>query len=440
MKNVKISKFTRICTPNEIFIGLDNENLQETIKFTFDEFVDGTPRFEFELYNGSKAFISDIYKEGESYILPIKSVLANYNIKYVQLVITQVGNEIPIFKTEKMKFIVESSINADQEVDPDEYISWIDIANEKLAEIDECIRETNNLNISGEKVGHTATITITKKDGSYETVQLEDGTRGPEGPRGETGEEGPTGVGISNIAKTSTEGVVDTYTITYTNDESSDFTVTNGYDGFSPLASVSKIGDTATITITDENGSSSASISDGYTPTASVSKVGDTATITITDESGTTTASVSDGYVQYTAGDNITITNNTISAEGTDVYVLDYSDAEANLKAKCLEIYNKLVDNKKVVTYIKTSNGYIIPAEYKLTVNSMIIFHAPFPYNWQTNKISYIDYYIKYWTNNSFQKTDTTYTVYTDGYIDNTIGSINTILASLTTPSNNGGV
>lgn len=129
----------------------------------------------------------------------------------------------------------------------------------------------------------------------------------------------------------------------------------DGADGFSPIANVTKSGDTATITITDENGTTTASIADGtdgapgqaatvtvgttttlpagssasvvnsgtssaavfdfsipkgdtgaagqdgadgadgFSPIATVSKVGDTATITITDENGTTTASVTDG-------------------------------------------------------------------------------------------------------------------------------------------------
>lgn len=42
---------------------------------------------------------------------------------------------------------------------------------------------------------------------------------------------GNTGVGISSIQKTSTAGLVDTYTITYTDGNSDTFTVTNGADG-----------------------------------------------------------------------------------------------------------------------------------------------------------------------------------------------------------------
>lgn len=45
------------------------------------------------------------------------------------------------------------------------------------------------------------------------------------------GTPGPAGVGIQKIEKTGTEGLVDTYTITYTNGQTTTFTVTNGVDG-----------------------------------------------------------------------------------------------------------------------------------------------------------------------------------------------------------------
>ena len=50
------------------------------------------------------------------------------------------------------------------------------------------------------------------------------------------GEQGAQGVGIASIAKTSTVGLVDTYTITLTNGNTSTFTVTNGQDGTSDFA------------------------------------------------------------------------------------------------------------------------------------------------------------------------------------------------------------
>ena len=45
------------------------------------------------------------------------------------------------------------------------------------------------------------------------------------------GAPGPAGVGIQKIEKTGTEDLVDTYTITYTNGQTTTYTVTNGADG-----------------------------------------------------------------------------------------------------------------------------------------------------------------------------------------------------------------
>lgn len=67
------------------------------------------------------------------------------------------------------------------------------------------------------ETGQSATATIT---GTAENPLLNLGL--PKGGKGDTGN------GISNISKTSTEGLVDTYTIEMTDGTSSDFTVTNG--------------------------------------------------------------------------------------------------------------------------------------------------------------------------------------------------------------------
>ena len=57
------------------------------------------------------------------------------------------------------------------------------------------------------------------------------GAQGPQGEQGAKGETGATGNGISNIAKTGTSGLIDTYTITMTSGPSYTFTVTNGEKG-----------------------------------------------------------------------------------------------------------------------------------------------------------------------------------------------------------------
>lgn len=203
-----------------------------------------------------------------------------------------------------------------------------------------------------EQTATGATITITDKNGTT-TADIEngkdgkdgkDGQDGRDGVDGQNGRDGQDGVSATIQVGTTTTGNAGTNASVQNVGTSTNaifnFTIprgatgatgatgkdgsdgkdgkdgTNGQDGFSPTATVSKSGSTATITITDKNGTTTASVSDGsngqngrdgtdgqdgqdgqdgYSPTATVVKTGDTATITITDKNGTTTASVSDG-------------------------------------------------------------------------------------------------------------------------------------------------
>lgn len=122
------------------------------------------------------------------------------------------------------------------------------------------------------KEGPTATITITDKIGTttasisdgvsvtnasinssgYLIITLSDNTTInaglAQGSGSGGGGTGPAGVGIQSIAKTSTNGLVDTYTITLTDGNTSTFTVTNGATG--PMGPQ---GPSATFTATVEN-------------------------------------------------------------------------------------------------------------------------------------------------------------------------------------------
>ncbi len=51
------------------------------------------------------------------------------------------------------------------------------------------------------------------------------------GRPGADGKDGKDGVSVTSIKKTKTEGIIDTYTITYSNGKTSTFTITNGKDG-----------------------------------------------------------------------------------------------------------------------------------------------------------------------------------------------------------------
>lgn len=63
-----------------------------------------------------------------------------------------------------------------------------------LNELAEAVEGVERLDIDAEKVDHTTTITITKKDGSTKEVEVLDGEKGEQGEQGEKGDDGYTPV------------------------------------------------------------------------------------------------------------------------------------------------------------------------------------------------------------------------------------------------------
>lgn len=120
------------------------------------------------------------------------------------------------------------------------------------------------------------------------TVNLSDTTSYditcPRGPQGVQGEQGEQGVGISNVAfKEIDQYGNNVYTITLTN--------SNTYDFVSPIGATGSQGLPGT---------------DGVSPTANVTQTSEGAVVTVTDAQGTTTATLTNG------------TNGTNGANGTD--------------------------------------------------------------------------------------------------------------------------
>lgn len=82
-----------------------------------------------------------------------------------------------------------------------------------------------------------------------------------------------------------------------------------GDPGFSPIANVTQTNSGATITITDEQGTTSATVNNGangISPSASIVQTASGATITITDAQGQTSANISNGQ-DGDSGENATI-------------------------------------------------------------------------------------------------------------------------------------
>lgn len=220
------------------FIGLVQNDYNSTLlDFKFDT----TDRVVIKILypDGETAYIDDVT---DNRVLLSEGMLSQEGTYQIELSAYNNGGKLTNYAT--MSFYARPElINTDEIVEPDD----------RIPILDNLITEVENIDVSAEKIDTTTTITITKKDGTTDEVAILDGERGPKGETGSPGSPGQPG--------------------------------TDGVDGFSPAASVSKSGSTATITITDKNGTTTAQISDG--------------------EDGQT----------YTAGENITIDeNNVISA------------------------------------------------------------------------------------------------------------------------------
>lgn len=148
-------------------------------------------------------------------------------------------------------------------------------------------------------------ITITDESGS-QTVDVMDG------------EQGENGRGILSVQKTGIDGLVDTYTITYTDGTTTTFTVTNGkngIDGADGTTFTPSVSEQGVITWTNDGGKANPQPvdikgppgDDGTSPTVSVVDITGGHRVTITDAIGTRSFDVMDGP-QGDPGDDYVLT------------------------------------------------------------------------------------------------------------------------------------
>lgn len=200
MIKIEIEKKTRKVKVDNILIGNDGENLQDTLQFCFkDEFVDGQARLELKFQNGETTFVA-LDKIEQTYTTLLSNVMTKRGKVFSQLVITENGinDKIPVFKSDMFYFICNQSINAEEET-REPYVEWIDRANAKLNEVD-------NLDIDANKVNDTTIITITKKDKSTKILEVKNGEKGDTGPAGPSGQNGVDGQAATITIGTVTTG------------------------------------------------------------------------------------------------------------------------------------------------------------------------------------------------------------------------------------------
>ena len=180
--------------------------------------------------------------------------------------------------------------------------------------------------------GVVSAVSFTPYNSYY--IESANSFKGDKGDTGATGATGATGNGIASFAKTGTSGLVDTYTITFTDGTTTTLNVTNG-KSISSILTIEQTGDNVKVQVTYNDDSIEYFYFDAGNGIASIEKTGtsglvDTYTITYTDGT-TTTFNVTNGQDGATGqtgatGNGIASITKTGSSGLVDTYTITFTD------------------------------------------------------------------------------------------------------------------
>ena len=191
---IKVDTETGRAVSNTELLGIKGQNLQNKLIFKMSEKIKGIAWCEVRQDN-TLSYIA-LKENNTGYEANILSSLLTTSSVDVNLRITETENSsgVPVFVSSIVSFVVLDSINATEKM-PEEYPSWLDIANAKMQEIE-------NVNIESERIDTGVLIKTTDKQGQTTTVELKDGKDGEKGDKGDQGEPGATKMQIVDVLPT----------------------------------------------------------------------------------------------------------------------------------------------------------------------------------------------------------------------------------------------
>ena len=325
VQKITLTSSTRQCNNPNAFLGYEGENEANKLVFEFtDGFRDGLGVLN--LKRGDEIGYVSLTKVGTTYEFPVKnSILSKTGEIKFQVVIT--GNDGSVIKYDPFVMTVKDAIDAESEM-PEDYPDWVDMANAKLAEVDEAI--ANAEEVSNQLLEDKENGVFNGKDGidGKDGENGKDGTNGKDGKDGENGKDGADGKdGVSPTVATEQTATGAKITITDANGThvAEVFNGKDGKDGtmtFEELTEEQKAtlkgdkgdkgdtgpegpqgiqgeqgpkGDKGDTGEQGEQGEKGADGADGFSPIANVTQIDDGAIISVTDEKGTSTATVRNG-------------------------------------------------------------------------------------------------------------------------------------------------
>ena len=277
MQKITLTTETRRCINPNPFLGYEGENNANKLIFEFtDGFIDGLAVLKVE--RGETKGTIDLVKVEETYELEVKSSLlaVQGDIKF-QFVITEPDGTIT--KYDPFIMTVKDALDADGEL-PEEYPSWQEIIATELAKVE---KATENANKVAEELIEA------KENGEF------NGRDGIDGQDGQNGQDGRDGISptvtteqTSTGAKITISDVNGTHVAELLNGKDGK-DGENGKDGKDGTMSFEELTEEQKASLKGDKGD------DGLSPVANVTQTSTGAIITVTDKNGTITATVYNG-------------------------------------------------------------------------------------------------------------------------------------------------
>ena len=168
-KKIKVYKNSRnmnLGTADSYGLGVENDNIVDSLFFEFDEMVEGQAVLLTSLQDEHQEYYAfPLTTEQTGYSIVVTNTMLIQPSYEIQLMVTN-GDEI--WHSKKYQFNVHPCLEAGSGDVPEALEIWINL-------IDEKIQECNNLNITASKSGNTTTIVVTDKEGESTTTYVLDG-------------------------------------------------------------------------------------------------------------------------------------------------------------------------------------------------------------------------------------------------------------------------
>ena len=146
INKIRINNKTRGLKQYNEVLGLLGENKYETLRFTFDEFIDGFATLivkKHDTQGNSQNYFINLTKEDESYTLEVQNSLLDVAEEITMQLIVENENRL-IFKTLPFKMEVLEAMEAEQEI-PEQYSTWSELLVQKFLQVDNKLAEVTTL-------------------------------------------------------------------------------------------------------------------------------------------------------------------------------------------------------------------------------------------------------------------------------------------------------